>query len=90
MKDRPFPDDIVDTAILGHELKIRLASRTPRFVERVGRNGQVYITQEWPSGRRDVPIYDIDDQADCTLSCHVRVEAQCSSRESRANYGRAD
>ena len=72
MKDRPIPES-TDPAVLGFELKIRLAARAPTFVETGRRGGIVHVTQVQEKFRH-VPMWDISPQQDPGLLCCVRVK----------------
>ena len=77
MAGRPLPssNDTADTERLGYELKVRLASRSPvlRCHESVS-SGRLHFYETSPS-RREVPIYDIDEEGDAHLLCSVSVRA---------------
>ncbi|XP_046362403.2 uncharacterized protein LOC124139410 [Haliotis rufescens] len=71
MKNRKVPES-VDPKVLGVELKLRLAAKSPVIVEKTGSDGKVQIERR-RSDQRFVPLYNINDQSDCRISCLMKL-----------------
>ncbi|XP_067656702.1 uncharacterized protein [Haliotis asinina] len=67
MKNRKVPTS-VDPSVLGVELKLRLAAKSPVIIEKTGCNRKVQIERR-RADQRLVPLYNINDQSDCRISC---------------------
>jgi hypothetical protein len=65
----------LDVGALGLELKRRLASRAPVFHETYDVTGKCVVRQTFPEVRQ-LPVFDIDEEQDCTLNSHMTVARQ--------------
>ena len=72
VRGRPVTDSR-DPEILGHELKLRLATKAPLLEEVMVKDGLVTFTESPASNRRHVTMYDITLDDDIYKACEVRV-----------------
>ena len=62
-----------DPDVLGHELKVRLATCVPVLEESVGSNGLYQFTELPATTRQHVTIYEITDEDDLYKLCSFKV-----------------